>query len=173
MLNNWRITKYNPAFRNEKGTYLREEWTSVSDIVAGMVSIRDYRRVEEAYIQSLAEIMNDSKVNALQIFELEKNGPLDVMDALKPLYSKEHQRIYNDVTSGSFVMGENLNFVLELLLRENLWCKLMYSDKMYAHFGFDYYMYVGSHRECTRAINTIKSMDLFVENYCSPYCDTE
>ena len=28
----WRITKYNPAFRDERGAYLKDEWTSVSDV---------------------------------------------------------------------------------------------------------------------------------------------
>jgi hypothetical protein len=30
----WRITKYNPAFRDERGAYLQDEWTGISDIEA-------------------------------------------------------------------------------------------------------------------------------------------
>ncbi len=28
----WRVTKYNPTFRDENGTYIKDEWTSFSDI---------------------------------------------------------------------------------------------------------------------------------------------
>ncbi|MFL0507599.1 hypothetical protein ACH0B5_17895 [Ureibacillus sp. 179-F W5.1 NHS] len=28
----WRITKYNPAFRDQDGAYMKDEWISSSDI---------------------------------------------------------------------------------------------------------------------------------------------
>ena len=31
-MNHWRVTKYNPQYRNRKGVYTKEEWTEVADI---------------------------------------------------------------------------------------------------------------------------------------------
>jgi nucleoside-triphosphatase len=52
----YRVTKYDPAFRDRAGRYLREEWTSVGDIgrsFGGVVLTREeYRRVEVAHVVS-------------------------------------------------------------------------------------------------------------------------
>ena len=30
---NYRVTKYNPAYRNEKGWYMKDDWTDYSEVV--------------------------------------------------------------------------------------------------------------------------------------------
>jgi hypothetical protein len=50
----YRVTKYDPAFRDARGAYTRVEWTSVGDIgtsFGGVVLTEaEYQRVEDAYI---------------------------------------------------------------------------------------------------------------------------
>lgn len=53
----WRITKYNPKFRNELGHYQKKEWTSVSDIgkifEGKQLTVEEYLNTENLYINSI------------------------------------------------------------------------------------------------------------------------
>ena len=40
---------------------------------------------------------------------------------------------------------------------------------MYVHFGYDYYMYIGSEKPLEKEIDSINRSGLFVENMVSPY----
>jgi len=59
--------------------------------------------------------------------------------------------------------------VCRLVLREILWCKLESTNGFYIHFGYDYYMYVGSPVSSQRAIDYGKQNGLYVEEMESPY----
>lgn len=52
----WRIIKYNPAFRDERGAYLKDEWTSVSDVGKSfdgeVLTFEEYYKIENAYVAS-------------------------------------------------------------------------------------------------------------------------
>jgi hypothetical protein len=54
---------------------------------------------------------------------------------------------------GSIVQASELEDVIRLILREVLWCKLIKADRFYVHFGWDYYMYIGSTSPSSVAIN--------------------
>lgn len=60
------------------------------------------------------------------------------------------------------------NNVTELsVFREELWCLLRSANTMTVRFGFDYYMYIGSVKQCDTAIQKIQHSGLFVES-CDP-----
>ena len=40
---------------------------------------------------------------------------------------------------------------------------------MFVHFGYDYYMYIGSNKRFKGIINTIANTGLFIEEFESPY----
>jgi hypothetical protein len=52
---NWRITKYNPAYRDNAGCYLKDEWTSISDIGniydREVITYETSKKVEDADVQ--------------------------------------------------------------------------------------------------------------------------
>lgn len=56
-MNYYRITKYNPEFRNEQGFYTKNDWTSISDIGQvfdeGVLTAEDYKQMEDSYIKAL------------------------------------------------------------------------------------------------------------------------
>lgn len=64
---------------------------------------------------------------------------------------------------------EQVKIVSKLILREYLWCKLISKYKMFVHFGYDYYMYIGSRSQCKDTLRKIKDSGLFVEDFESPY----
>lgn len=72
--NRWRITKYNPAFRDDNGYYtLVEEWTCPSEI--GKVingnefTLDEYLRIEAAYIDTVIQFLNANNLDSLRILQ--------------------------------------------------------------------------------------------------------
>ncbi len=63
--------------------------------------------------------------------------------------------------------SNNADKIIEIAtkcLREELWCKIMSPYKLFVHFGYDYYMYIGSAKELsTEIILEIEKLGLFVE----------
>ena len=72
----YRITKYNPKFRDKNGVYLKDEWTSYDDIGQirnyKEVAVEEYLNTEEKYIKAILSLLNEKKVNGLIISDLEK-----------------------------------------------------------------------------------------------------
>jgi len=58
---------------------------------------------------------------------------------------------------------------MRMCLREAIWCKLEAEGRFYIHFGWDYYMYIGSDKSSADAIQLATSDGLFVEDFISPY----
>ena len=62
----WRITKYNPAFRNEKGAYLKNEWISISDVGKSfdgkILTLPEYQKAEDAYVATALRIFSESGI---------------------------------------------------------------------------------------------------------------
>lgn len=143
----WRVTKYNPDYRDEKGNYQKtNEWTSYSDI-GKTVTKEEYETVANAYVNSVISLMNKLEVKHLRVTNLEGESPL-----------KEGQIIYIS----------DLNTVIQAVLRDEYWCKLESND-IFVHFGFDFYMYLGSNDDSSEALHEIKLSGLYVELYESPY----
>ena len=77
---------------------------------------------------------------------------------------------YNTIKKRQSIKKEVISQVARLALRENIWAKLESKD-MYIHFGYDYYMYIGSTKHCNNMISKIEESGLFVEPFVSPYSD--
>ena len=79
---NWyRVSKYDPEFRDETGRYLRDEWTSVSDMGRSFDGVTldppTYLAIETAYVRSVREFMIDAGVTSLRVTYLEPPPDLD------------------------------------------------------------------------------------------------
>lgn len=170
----WRITKYNPSFRDERGAYQREEWTSIYDVGREFMNkpftIHQYIETEALYIKAIEIIRKCFKVDLLKVVSLEKNK-YNEREEFKNVYTSDMYSLYHDVREGAFIDLEQLANLSKLILRENLWCKLEANSRMYIHFGFDYYIFIGSSFNCSQQINAIEALGLFVEPFISPYLD--
>ena len=167
----WRITKYNPCNRDINGIYtLPDEWTSYSDIGTvrdGKVfAYEDYKKIEDAYVASILMIMDCNAVQKLKVVGLEKRGPLISYSYI----SEDMKEMYDKVRDGIYCSEDTINVVARLVLREKLWCKFE-SSSMFVHFGYDYYMYIGSAQMCKKEIQKIQEIGLYVEEQESPYSD--
>ena len=73
---NYRISKYNPKYRDEHGIYTRDEWTSISDVGEYFngyeVTMEEYLETENRYVKAIDIILDYLKISYLYIMELEK-----------------------------------------------------------------------------------------------------
>jgi acid phosphatase class B len=71
----FRISKYNPAKRNQMGHYMAEDWISISDISSSFtgqtLAHAEYERIEDAYLISIAAFLSESRIDTLTIEKLE------------------------------------------------------------------------------------------------------
>lgn len=172
-IHGWRITKYNPAFRDESGAYLKDDWTSISEVGnlfdGKRLTVEEYHRVESAYVSTALDFLLAADIKSLKVNSLEKNN----------LPNAERRHIadipYNpkSLRNSTNVSGEILASICRLVLREVIWCRLESELGFYIHFGWDYYMYVGSLISSKEAIENGKANGLFIEEMMSPYLDRD
>lgn len=155
----YRITKYDPQFRDTRGAYTRDEWTAVSDVGqffdGELLTTAEYHRVENAYIASALSFCREAGVESLTVRGLENHG------GVSPTISE-----------GAVIPLEQVQPILTDVLREHYWCKLEGLDS-FIHVGYDFYMYLGTPSECPTSIQLAGSLGLFVESFHSPYGDTD
>jgi hypothetical protein len=171
----WRVTKYNPDFRNEKGYYtLTDEWTCPSEIgkiINGReFTLNEYLQVESAYVKAVINIIEESGLNSLRILQLSK-WDISEEDRTTTLFEKEFDELI--LKEDLFVNKNEICLICKMVLRNFLDCQLYFKDKFFVHFGWDYYMYIGSFENCISAIKVAQNNGLFVEKIQSPYYFSE
>ena len=169
-MSNYRITKYNPQFRDIDGSFTKNEWTSISDIGKNFdnkkLTVNEYFKVENSYIQAIIFIMKTLKQSSLYVTNLEKYELSIDQNIEYPPYMIE---TYHAIYEGKQANIDEIITIARLILRETLWCKLS-NKNVFIHFGFDYYMYLGSISKISdKIIKDIEKLGLFVENFESPY----
>jgi hypothetical protein len=154
-VNQYRVTKYNPAFRDSSGAYRRDQWISFGDIGRSFDGVKltpeAYDRVEDAYVAAAVAFLRESAVPHL---------------AVRALENKQGQAV--PISEGDALPIEQLGDVLRSVLREEFWCRFEANDA-FVHVGWDYCMYVGVPRPCYAARRMAEKLGLYVEDFASPY----
>ena len=158
----YRLTKYNPLFRNEKGFYEPEEWTFFAQVgteVAGNeLTLAEYEATEAAYIQVM-----------ISLFERAKAGPFRVSAKVVPFRVSEGQLPPAALPDGSEVPLSSLPAVLRSLLREEFWCRLTDRKGSFVHVGWDFYVYLGLPSQLESPEAVAQEHHLFLERCVSPH----
>ena len=173
----WRVTRYDPALRNKRGNYPFGDWCYFSDV--GQVfngeelTFQRYLAWETAYANAAVAFLADAGLDALQIEYLENKN-------IKNIDVEQYQDIMlspSSLCTGMLVTKDNLADVVRLNLREVIWCKLetghREDSRFYLHFGWNFYMYIGSSLPSVEAIHYAESIGLFVEPKRSPSLETD
>ncbi|MDT7845718.1 RNA-binding protein [Streptomyces justiciae] len=159
----YRVTKYDPADRDEHGRYVGAE-----DCVS------DHGEVEAAYLQAVAAFAAGTGVDHMDVREPEvpsllQFGAEPAVDGfgLEGLFPSGQAGFHD----GARV---SLDVALELvraMLRDNgAWCRLEVEDTFAVHVGWDQYLYVSSTRPCEEALARTRALGLFPERLdASPY----
>jgi hypothetical protein len=50
----YRLTKYNPIYRDDHGRFAGDEWTRISNIADTIAGQNEYRRIEDAYASAIS-----------------------------------------------------------------------------------------------------------------------
>jgi hypothetical protein len=146
----YRITKYDPQFRDASGAYMIDEWTCYGD-ADGSAALNDDLQVEANYVNVAAAFLIEAGIGALAVCGLEH--------ARQTLVS---------FAEAAVLLPDQWEAAFRAVLREDCWCRFEAVDS-FVHFGWDCYMYLGAPRMCPKAIALAGSRRLFVEEYSSPY----
>ena len=149
----YRITKYNPINRDNDGIYTVEEWTCFSDIgsVFNGTKLTEeiYLKTEEAYINCCLELIDKGQISILSLENVESyREDIDIPTKVSNV--------------------EEIRQVIRACLREQCWFKLVGKD-FFIHFGWDYYMYVGSTLPSKMVEQVAEKLGLYCEILNSPY----
>ncbi|MFZ4278279.1 RNA-binding protein [Streptomyces arboris] len=158
-----RITKYDPADRDERGYYIGTEDT-----------VSDHGPVEAAYLAAIAAFAAASEIDRLEIREPAVTGfvpfgmelPVE-RHGLGGLFPPALTG-YHDGAAVSLPVA--LELVRVMLRDQGAWCRLEVGDEFTVHVGFDQYVYVASNRPCEDAVARTRELGLFPEPLtASPY----
>ncbi|MFI0976171.1 RNA-binding protein [Streptomyces sp. NPDC021093] len=167
-----RVTKYDPADRDEHGHYTGPEDTD-----------SDHGEVEAAYLRAVAAFAAETGVDHLAVREpgvpsLAHFGAEPPVDGygLHGLFPPAPDAAAGPSLPPGFHDGAlvPLHTGLELvrgMLRDNgAWCRLEVEDVFAVHVGWDQYLYIGSDHPCEEALAGTRALGLFPERLTSsPY----
>ena len=153
-MNFYRISKYNPKFRDKFGAFTIREWTSISDvgrIYGGKTfTMQDYFQTENQYINCFLELLNLAHCGTLKVHSLECQN------------SEWHE--------GEILSIPGIELFARQCLREQIWGKLE-SECFFIHFGYDYYTYIGTILSTEEVAEACKANFLYSEERPSPYSE--
>lgn len=151
-MNEYRITKYDPRNRIG-GNYDMHEWTSMSDIGKvfhnGVLTHSQYKKVEQAYVDCCIALIRQAGILEFNI--------------CCPEYYESGICFPSQISS-----DDDIRKIVMCCLQERCWAKLE-ADCFYIHFGYDYYMYIGTDLPFNQVNEIASSFNLFCESFISPY----
>jgi len=169
------VTKYDPARRNEKGHFLDNDWTCASeighDIGGKKLELNTCLAVEAAYAEAVLMFFKCSGLPHLRITSL--GNSIDKSSARE--MQEDEPELYDPLFfSSSFqenqaVGADEIALLTKMNLRNVIWCKLEVDEKFLIHFGWHFYMYIGCTDPCESVILKVSARGLFVEPFSSPY----
>lgn len=135
MMQQWRVSKYDPAHRDSRGWYLKDEWTSVSDIgrtfADGVLTLESYLEAESRYLTFVHRLMNALSVPHMMVRRAGRHRSESRVGPGLPL------RLRNkDVLSRPQVIE-----AIRDSLRDRFWCQLVYKRRLWMEVGFDFYLH--------------------------------
>ncbi|MCX4985984.1 S1 RNA-binding domain-containing protein [Streptomyces sp. NBC_00572] len=159
----YRITKYDPADRDEHGSYIGAE-----------DSLSDHGPVEAAYLQAIAAFAEDTGIDRLAIREPGISGlahfgvePTVAGHGLAGHFPPDLSG-FHDGAEVSLSLG--LELVRVMLRGNGARCGLEVEGRFVVEVGWDQYVYVRSDKPCERAVSHVRALGLFPERLdASPY----
>ncbi|MER5227500.1 RNA-binding protein [Streptomyces flaveus] len=159
----YRVTKYDPADRDEQGHYTGPEDTA-----------SDHGEVEAAYLRAVAAFAADTGIDHLvvrepQVPSLSHFGVEPPVDGfgLAGLFPSGQA----DFHDGAQVLLDIALGLVRVMLRDSgAWCRLEAEDTFTVHVGWDQYLYISSSLPCEEAVARTRELGLFPERLdASPY----
>lgn len=170
-MHKYRISKYNPKFRNDKGIYLKNDWTSYCDIgkiYEKKFTKEDYLNVESKYCDVISEILEENKIEEMMLENIEcvfsVNKIKRMLDEKGLIFSKEEKKIIDSLANNKKIKIIDVKLYTRLILRECFWC--IFKDENTSarvEFGYDFYVYACNLHISDSIINKYKEKEIFIE----------
>jgi len=171
-MKNYRITKYNPEYRNEKGYYTANDWTSLSDIgntyLEKTFTIGEYIEIEKAYCDVIAKILFNNHIDNFNVIEIEKYNSLWKVKRLLRRYkiylSEEECSIIKKIENNTAINCKDAITCIKLMLRGCFWAMLESPEPvMRLSVGQDYYVYMSCEEIPPYIINISAINGIYIE----------
>lgn len=172
----YRISKYNPKYRDNQGIFLKNEWTSYSDIgkvyEGKMFEKEEYLKVEAQYCDVILCILKTNGTKVLIIKNLELNYSINEVKQMLQIKGLdlliEDKEIITTLSSNKKITIDDLQVYLKLLLRECFWCELKDENLLNkVEFGYDFYVYIYCQGIPKNLIDRYKQKGIFIERIYS------
>ncbi|MGQ4715607.1 S1 RNA-binding domain-containing protein [Streptomyces anulatus] len=159
----YRVTKYDPADRDEHGHYIGPEDT-----------VSDHGPVEAAYLQAVEAFAVNAGIDHLavrepQVSSLVHFGVEETLEGfgLEGVFPAGPSGFHD----GAVVPLDSSLALVRIMLRDGgAWCRLEAEDAFAVHVGWDQYLYIGSSQPCEDALVRTRALGLFPERAdASPY----
>ncbi|MBQ4521452.1 MAG: hypothetical protein IJA10_00660 [Lachnospiraceae bacterium] len=168
----YRITKYNPQYRDDKDIFMKNEWTSYTDIGKiyneHIFLKEEYLSIEEKYCAVYLDILKSNGVSEVAIKDLECYFSISEINQLFKQrgleLSMEDEKIMCSLANDKKIKVNDLQEYIKLILRECFWCR--FEDEVSSiqiEFGYDYYSYIFCNCINESLINKYKKMEIFIE----------
>ncbi|KQY84092.1 hypothetical protein ASD24_09895 [Paenibacillus sp. Root52] len=145
-------------------------WTCPSEIgkvIQGNVfTLEQYLLVEDAYIDTIMAFLKEAGQQNLRVIQV-LNRSISQEDQHSVLYEQEFSQIV--IREDGVYNTDEIRTICKMILRNYADCQLYAKDHFFVHFGWDYYMFIGSYRDSYQAIEFARSKNLSVEKCTSPY----
>ena len=172
-MSGYRISKYDPSFRDEHGRFMGEDWTSFSDIgkeYHGTVLTNfQYAAVEAKYIDAVTTVLRQNQVHTMIVEKLEK--PFSAA-TLEKLLGRGHlpfppsdAAFVSRIKDGARLDMAEIEKTVMLVLRDCFWRKLSSeSGDVTIAFGYDLYVYLQGVTIDADAIASFRSEGIYIES---------
>ncbi len=152
----WRVTRFDPSGRNDRGFFDDPPWCSIYDIGQAFDGVvldeATYLATENEYVNAVIAFARDAEVDRLEVRQYERGDGI-----------KDGQ---------SFTLDTVGEVVRRLLRGDGSWLLVSPDDQMLVSVGYDLYMYIGSNLPCQSAVEKVSESGLFVEEgFMSPWVD--
>ncbi|MET4922856.1 S1 RNA-binding domain-containing protein [Streptomyces sp. PSRA5] len=160
----YRLTKYDPADRDECGVYVGAE-----------EAISDHGPVEASYLEAVSAFAEETGVRALSVREpqigpgIAHFGPEPPVDGhgLVGIFPRDLTGFHD---GAEVPVPVGLELVRVMLRGDGAWCRLETEGTFAVHVGWDLYVYVSSDVPCEAAVARTAALGLFAEPVdVSPY----
>lgn len=170
----YRITKYNPSFRDDNGAYLKDDWTAISDIGRsfdeGKLTPNEYKKNEDAYIIAIHLIMDYLSVPYLIITNVDIPDPTDEIfqkriKKFREFYTEEMLDYYSKAKNNDKLNKEKVDFHCRFMLREDIYSEVHYPRKMKVFIAYDYLMGIHTSKSLKPIFPLLKKQGLYIEDF--------
>ena len=165
----YRVTKYNPFFRDSNGIYLNDEWTSVYDVISleCKYSFENYMIIENEYVKMVELLVKHLESGEIKFIHFEEGLSVDqIREYQKKYFVNENEymlELYNRICNNMSIQNNcELTILVRMILREYLWGEIKVG-KNKIKFGYDYYMYFITQKDCFEFLENNGGNYMFIE----------